>query len=230
MRHDSHLLGGARPTVDEEAARGLRHDDHELCLAANVGEDECLMRCRLGENRVQGHDEGLRQLSRQRCNVVTVPAAEDPVLVLQEDDVDVEPTQDPGRTNVVAAHTLRNRCDEARPLGSRRLVHDHDLLDPVDVVEAEESAAHVGREGADAAGTRRVGGDDGGAHAGPRPFRRGSGAARERQRSRVSPSLAEKPDEPGLRREGRRRARAGCPTGRSRGTGAAPGSRPRRAT
>ncbi len=116
---------------------------------------------------MQRHHERLRQLLDERGDVVAVATAEDPVLVLKQDDVDVEPTQNPGSTHVVAPNRLRDRRNEARPLGARRLVHDHDLLDAVDPVHAEKRRADVCREGADPAGARWVGGDDRGAHGQP---------------------------------------------------------------
>ena len=64
---------------------------------------------RLGQDRVQRHDERLRELAREREDVLAVPAAEDPVLVLEQHDVDVEPPQHPGRSDVVAANRLRDR-------------------------------------------------------------------------------------------------------------------------
>ena len=116
---------------------------------------------------MQRHDERLRQLLDERRDVLAVAPAEDAVLVLQQDDVDVEPAEDARCADVVAANALRDRRDEARALRPRRLVDDHDLLDAVDLVEAEKGAADVRRESADAAGARRVGGDDRGAHSRP---------------------------------------------------------------
>ena len=62
-----------------------------------------LMRRRLRQHRVQRDDERLRQLLGEREHVLAVAAAEDAVLVLEQDDVDVEPAEDPRRAHVVAA-------------------------------------------------------------------------------------------------------------------------------
>ncbi len=70
--------------------RRLGHDDHALGLVAERREHLELMRRRLREHRVQRHDERLRELARERKDVLAVAAAEDAVLVLQQDDVDVE--------------------------------------------------------------------------------------------------------------------------------------------
>jgi len=64
---------------------------------------------RLGQNRVQCHDERLSELAGEGEDVLSVTAAEDPVFVLKQHDVDVEPAQHPGRSNVVAANRLRDR-------------------------------------------------------------------------------------------------------------------------
>ena len=100
---------------------------------------------------------GCDSSSDQRKHVRAVGAAEDPVLVLEQDDVDVQPAENPCRADVVAASRLGDRRHEPRPLGTGRLVDDHDLLDSVDPVYAQERAADVGRKGADAASARGVG-------------------------------------------------------------------------
>ena len=136
VRHDSHLFGGARAARDQQPPRRLRHHDHELGLTAQRGEHLGLMRRRLREHGVQRHDERLRELLDQREHVLAVGAAEDPVLVLEQDDVDVQPAEDPRRADVVAAHRLGDRRHEPWPLGTGRLVDDHDFLDAVDPVDA----------------------------------------------------------------------------------------------
>jgi hypothetical protein len=75
-----------------------------------------------------------------------------------------KPPEDPRRAHVVAANRLRDHGHEAGPLRPRRLVDDDHALDPLDPVEAEQRGAHVGGEGADAAGARRIGGNDRGSH------------------------------------------------------------------
>ena len=105
--------------------------------------------------------------STRDADVAPVASSEDAVLVLQEDDVDIEPAEDARGADIVATDTLRDRRHEPRALRPRRLVDDHDLLDAVDPVEAEQGPADVRCEGADAAGPRRVGGDDRGAHGQP---------------------------------------------------------------
>ena len=167
VRHDADLLERAGPAVDEQVAGRVRHHDHELGLAADGGEHARLMGRRLGQHRVQGHDERLGQLLDERRDVAPVAPPEDAVLVLQEDDVDIEPAEDPCGADIVATNTLRDRGHEPRALRPRRLVDDHELLDAVDPIEAEQGAADVRCEGADAASPRRVGGDDRGAHGRP---------------------------------------------------------------
>ena len=164
VRHDADLLGGARAALDEQPPSGVRHHDHALGLAAEGAEHLGLVPRRLRQHRVQRHDERLRQLLRQRDDVLAVGAAEDAVLVLEQDDVDMRPRQDPRCADVVAADRLGDRRDDTRLLWAGGLVDDHDLVHAVDAVHAEERGAHVGREGADAAGARWVGGDDRGAH------------------------------------------------------------------
>jgi hypothetical protein len=83
--------------------------------------------------------------------------------MLEQDDVDVEATENPCGACVVTSNSLSDRGGEPGALRARGLVYDHDLLDPVDFVEAEERRANVGRKRADATRSRRIGGDDRGA-------------------------------------------------------------------
>ncbi len=91
-----------------------------------------LMRGRLREHRVQRHDERLGELAGEREHVLAVGAAEDPVLVLEQHDVDVHPAEHPRGAHVVAANGLRDRREQSAPLRARRLVHDRDELDALD--------------------------------------------------------------------------------------------------
>ena len=160
MRHDSNLLLGARAALDEESLSGVRHDDHELRLLAELGQDFELMLGRLREHGVERDDERLCQRLRERQHVLAVEAAEDAVLVLEEHDVDIEPAEHARGADVVAADRLPDRREERAPLWAGRLVQDRDDVDALDVVDAEERPSQVSREGADAAGARRKCGDD----------------------------------------------------------------------
>ncbi len=61
---------------------------------------------------MQRHDERLRELRDEREHVLAVAAAEDPVLVLEQDDVDVEPAEDPRGAHVVAPDPCAIVADE----------------------------------------------------------------------------------------------------------------------
>ena len=160
VRHDAHLARGAGTTFDEKPLRRLGHHDHELRLRAQLRQHLCLVTRRLREHRVQRHDERLRELARERQHVLAVATSEDAELVLEEHDVDVEPPEHPGRADVVAADGLRDRREKAAPLWARRLVHDRDEIDAVDVGDAEKRPPDVGGEGPDPARAGRVCGDD----------------------------------------------------------------------
>ena len=165
MRDDANLLLGARADVDEQSKRRVGHHDHELCFAAQLRQHLRLVRRGLGEDRVQRHDERLGELTREREDVFAVTSAEDPVLVLEQHDVDVEPPQHPGRSDVVATDRLRDRREQTAPLRARRLVHDCDEIRYLERIRAEESASQVGSKRTDPAGARRERGDDRGPHA-----------------------------------------------------------------
>ena len=125
------------------------------------------MRRRLGQHGVQGDDERLRQLLVSDATYSPSRPPKIPYSCWSRTTSTSSRPEDPGRANVVAAHALRDRCHEPGPLRPRRLVDDHDLLDAVDPVEAEQRSPHVCGERADAAGPRRVCGDDRGAHGQP---------------------------------------------------------------
>ena len=157
MGHDSNLFSGTRLAGEQQPFGRLGHHDHQLGLTAQRSEHLGLMLRRLRQNGVERHDERLRELFDQREHVRAVGAAEDPVLVLEQDDVDVHSPENPRRADVVAASRLRDRRHQPWPLWTGGLVDDHDFLDPVDPVYSQERAADVGRKGADAASTRWVG-------------------------------------------------------------------------
>ncbi len=87
---------------------------------------------------MQGHDERLRQLLCEREHVLPVAAAEDPVLVLEQHDVDVEPPEHPGGAYVVAADRLGDRPEQTSPLRAGRLVENGDELGAVDAVDTRQ--------------------------------------------------------------------------------------------
>ncbi len=164
VRDDPDLLLAAAAALDQQAPRRLRHHDHELGAATERGQHGGLVPRGPGQHRVQSQDDRLLQVFGQGEHVVAVPAAEDPVLVLQQDDVDVQPGEDPRRSHVVAADTLGHRRDEPGTLRPRRLVDDHHTLDSLDTIGAEERRANVGGKCADATGPRRIGRDDRSTH------------------------------------------------------------------
>ena len=167
MRHDPDLLLRAGAALDEQAPRGIRHDDHELCALAQFGQHSQLVRRRLREHRMQGHDERLRQLLRERQHILAVGPAEDAVLVLQEHYVDVEPAEHPGGAHVVAADALFDRRQQPASLRTRSLVDDRDEVRAVNAVDADQGRTKVGGERADPARTRRIRGNNCRAHALP---------------------------------------------------------------
>ena len=114
VRHDPDLAVGARSDFDEQPLRSVGHHDHELGVIAERGEHLELMRRRLRQHRVQGHDERLGQLLGEGQHVLAVGAAEDPELVLEEHDVDVEPADEPSCAHVVTANAIARRSPEAR--------------------------------------------------------------------------------------------------------------------
>ena len=183
---------GTLPSIDEQSLRGLRHHDHELGLGGRAPKStSSLMRRRLREHGVQRDDERLRELLDEREDVGAVGAAEDPVLVLEQDDVDIQPAQDPRRADVVASSRLSDRGDEAWPLRAGGVVDDRR---PSRRGRSRRRRAALRarrpqrcRSRTRAAGTWRR----------SRcarltaPFRRDSGAAPRRQRSRFPLSVAD---------------------------------------
>ena len=132
MRNHADLVVRARAQPDEEAARRFRHHHDTLGLAAQRRQHLELMRLWFREQRVKCHDERLRKLARERQHVFAVETAEDPVLVLQQDDVDIHAAEQPGRSDIVAPDRLRHRRQYVRSLRTRRLVDDHDRAGMLD--------------------------------------------------------------------------------------------------
>ena len=164
VRDDPHLLPVAHAAFDQQSASGLGHHDDDLGLFAKGSEDLRLVRGRRREHGVERHDERLRQLLRERHDVLAIAAAVDPELVLEEDDIDVEAAEYARRPHVVAADRLGDRGDETGALRTRGLVDDDDALDAIDGRKTEESSTDICGKGADSAGSRRIGRNDRGTH------------------------------------------------------------------
>ena len=123
---DADLLRGAAVHCEKQLSRSLRHHDHTLRLLAQSGQDFALVIRRLRKDGVKRQDERSGELPRERQHVLAVRTAKDPVFVLQQDDVDVESSEQPCRSDVIASHRLRHGRQDIRPLRARRLVDDGD--------------------------------------------------------------------------------------------------------
>ena len=150
--------------LDDDAPRRLGHHDHPLGLVAERSEDLQLVLGRIREHGVQRHDERLRELSRKREGVGPVPAAEDAVLVLEQDDVDVEASERARGAHIVSARALRDGLEDLRALRARRIVDDDEGAAILDIGDAEQRRSYVERKGSDPARTRRVRREDRGTH------------------------------------------------------------------
>ena len=115
VRHDADLARPGRRLASTSSRRAVS----VITITSSASRQSAastsrLVRRRLRQHRVQRHDERLRQLlARTRATYSPSRAAEDPVLVLEQDDVDVEPAEHPRGADVVAANRLRDRRDAA---------------------------------------------------------------------------------------------------------------------
>ena len=75
---------------------------------------------------MEREDERSSEFPGEREDILAVGPTEDPVLVLQEDDVDVEAAEEPRRADVVAPYRLRDRCNDLGALRARSFVDDGD--------------------------------------------------------------------------------------------------------
>ena len=135
---DADLVRGARLHLQQEPLRRLRHHDDPLGLCAELGEYLALMIRRLGEHGVERDDQRPVELLCEREDVLAVGAAEDPVFVLQEDDVDVESAKEPCRSDVVAPYRLRDGRDDLGALWAGSLVHDRDRADASHALDGKQ--------------------------------------------------------------------------------------------
>ena len=111
---------------DLGAARA--HDDDALREARDLVHDGALRGIGLGQQRVQRRDHGHAQLAQQGEDVAARLASEDPVLVLQADDVDRADVQEVGGAAVGRHVTLVEREANAWGIGVPvpRVVHRKD--------------------------------------------------------------------------------------------------------
>ena len=127
---------------------------------AERGQHLQLVRRWLRQDGVERHDERLRQLPRERQDVLAVGAAEDPEFVLEQDNVDVQPAEQPRRPHVVPSRLLGNRREEVWRFRARQVIDDRDLVDPVYPGYLEQRGADVCCKCADSACTWRIRGDN----------------------------------------------------------------------
>ena len=81
---------------------------------------------------------GCAQLLREGQHVLAVAPAEDPVLVLEQHDIDVDSPEHARGADVVAANGLRDRGEQAVPLRAGRLVYDGDEVGHLDGARAHQ--------------------------------------------------------------------------------------------
>ena len=165
MLDDADLVRGAAVHPHKQLSRRLRHDDHTLRLVAQRGQHVALVIRRRRKDGVKRQDEWSRELPGERQHVLAVGAAEDPVLVLQQDDVDVESTEQPCRSDVVAPHRLRHGRENIVPLRARRLIDDGDRTNALHVRNRQQRRTDVERERSDPTRARRVRREDRSTHA-----------------------------------------------------------------
>ena len=151
VRDDVDLLVRAGAHLAEHPAAGLGHHDHALRFVAERGQHLELVTRRLGQDRVQRHDERLRELAGEREHVLPVATAVDPVLVLQQHDVDIRARERPRSADVVAARALGRGAQDLGPLRARGLVDHDELDDVVDAGDVEQSSPDIEGESADPA-------------------------------------------------------------------------------
>ena len=137
MRHDADLAFFRRAQLDQQATRHLGHDHHPVGFAAQRSQDLELVWLRFRQQRVQRHDERLRQFSCERQHVLAVASAEDSVLMLQQNHVDVQATEQSRGPQIVAPDGLRDRRHHIWLLRARWIVDDHDRTGLVDIGDVE---------------------------------------------------------------------------------------------
>jgi hypothetical protein len=164
VRHDADAFRSHEPGVEDHPAGGLGEDAHEGGLSAQRAQGLGLPDRRGRQDGVQRQDHGLLELTGQGQDVRAVRTPEDPVFVLDHDDVVIAPVEHPGGRGVVAPLILQDlRHHLVRLLGTL-LADDRRDVHRGNAVGGQQRVTEVAREGPDPAGSRRVGGDDGNPH------------------------------------------------------------------
>ena len=88
MRHDVHGRRH-RVMVEEPFPGGMRHRHHRVSAQDQLVEDGALAQGGSGQHGVQHDDDGHREHPDHPQHILTVGAAEDPVLVLDDGDVGI---------------------------------------------------------------------------------------------------------------------------------------------
>ncbi len=113
MDHVDLVLRHAVHTLQERCAL-FAHDDDPLGQSAQLAQDRALQGRRLGQNGVQGADDGHAQVTQEGQNVTARLATEDPVLVLHAGNVDRVHVQKIGSPLIGSGVVLGNFETDAR--------------------------------------------------------------------------------------------------------------------
>jgi chaperonin GroES len=157
MRDEVDLFGADAVHVAREPRSGRAHDHHPLRERRQLVHHAALESVRLGEDGVQRGDDGHPQFAQQLQDVTPGFSAEDPVLVLDADDVDGVDVQEVRGATVRGDLALGDLEANTRRVGiaPAGIVHRED--EALDLgTGRSDGPAQIGRESRDPAMTRQV--------------------------------------------------------------------------
>ena len=161
MRYDVDTVGVGDAGRDHQIAGRLREHQHRGGRRTQRGQYASLALRWACKHRVQR--DGIRhgELASERQHVLPVAASVDAELVLDHDDVDPQPSDQPRGAAVVGAGPAGDRGHDRGGVALHLLVVDGDDLDIRHAGSGAERSMQIGREGGDPASARGKRGQDG---------------------------------------------------------------------
>ncbi len=158
MGDEGDALRVDRVAGQEAAAGGGGHDHHGVSGGQDAFQDLALMRGRIHEDRVEHHDDRDGELVEDGEDLIAVRSAVDPVLVL--DDHDVESAEDLRGLGLTPRRTGDEVVDNLRRLTGGKGVDDPHNADRTGRKAVPKLGEEGGGKGGQAAFRRRERGEE----------------------------------------------------------------------
>ena len=146
MGHDMNPIRICDARTHDEIASGLGEHHDRRRGTTEFSLDVMLGGSRSAEHGVKAHDVRNRQLGREGQDILAVSPAKNPELVLDDDDVASESTEQPSTAAIVRAHIGRHGGHHGGWIDVGLAIGDGDDIDSIHTRCFEKRRSQIGRE------------------------------------------------------------------------------------